>query len=139
MPQIPPQTLNGWSRGACHSIAIPSFKETVDCPDDEALSRDLRPVRGRPYAGERRELLLRSQKSEKHPTRLDVLVTDVRALEIRCWSDGLEMGRRREFERSIASRRGDRQANPRREARWHHRLALAVDARKPPRYSEIDD
>ena len=43
------------------------------------------------YKGERGELLFRSRKSEEHPTRLDVLITDVSALEIRCWSDGLEI------------------------------------------------
>ena len=41
------------------------------------------------YKGKRGELLLRSRKSSEFPTRLDVLITDVSALEIRCWSDGL--------------------------------------------------
>ena len=41
------------------------------------------------YRGERGELLIRSRKSSEFPTRLDVLITDVSALEIRCWSDGL--------------------------------------------------
>ena len=41
------------------------------------------------YKGDRGELLLRSRKSIEFPTRLDVLITDVSALEIRRWSDSL--------------------------------------------------
>jgi hypothetical protein len=34
-------------------------------------------------------LLLRSGKTAKHPTRVDVLFQDVRALEVPAWMDGL--------------------------------------------------
>jgi hypothetical protein len=36
-------------------------------------------------------LLLRSGKTSVHHTRIDVLVKDVRALEIRCWFEGIEI------------------------------------------------
>ena len=36
-------------------------------------------------------LLLRSGKIAQHQTRIDVLIKDVRALEIRSWFEGLEM------------------------------------------------
>jgi hypothetical protein len=36
-------------------------------------------------------LLLRSGKSDEHPTRIDVLILDVRALEIRSWFEGFEI------------------------------------------------
>jgi hypothetical protein len=36
-------------------------------------------------------LLLRSGKTAQHSTRLDVLFQDVRAMEIRSWSDGIEI------------------------------------------------
>lgn len=41
------------------------------------------------YKGDRGELLLRSRQSIEFPTRLDVLITDVSAFEVRCWSDSL--------------------------------------------------
>lgn len=36
-------------------------------------------------------LLFRSGKTNEHKTRIDVLIRDVRAMEIRSWSDGLEI------------------------------------------------
>jgi hypothetical protein len=36
-------------------------------------------------------LLIRSGKSYEHPTRVDILITDVRAMEIRSWFEGLEI------------------------------------------------
>ena len=36
-------------------------------------------------------LLLRSRKSNQHPTRVDVLIQDVRAMEMRSWFDGVEI------------------------------------------------
>jgi hypothetical protein len=36
-------------------------------------------------------LLLRSGKTDEHHTRIDVLIKDVRALEIRSWFEGLEI------------------------------------------------
>src|SRR5664279_1848194 len=38
-------------------------------------------------------LLLRSGKTNQHLTRIDVLILDVRAMEIRSWFDGLEITR----------------------------------------------
>jgi len=35
-------------------------------------------------------LLLRSGKTDKHKTRIDILIRDVRALEIRAWFEGFE-------------------------------------------------
>lgn len=36
-------------------------------------------------------LLLRSRKTTANPTRIDVLVQDVRAMEIRTWFDGIQI------------------------------------------------
>jgi hypothetical protein len=36
-------------------------------------------------------LLLRSGKTDEHHTRIDVLMTDVRAMELRSWFEGLEI------------------------------------------------
>lgn len=36
-------------------------------------------------------LLLRSGMTDEHPTRIDVLILDVRAMEIRSWFDGVEI------------------------------------------------
>jgi hypothetical protein len=36
-------------------------------------------------------LLLRSGKTNEHPTRIDVLILDVRAMEIRSWFEGFEI------------------------------------------------
>jgi hypothetical protein len=36
-------------------------------------------------------LLLRSGKTDEHPTRIDILITDVRAMEIRSWFTGIEI------------------------------------------------
>jgi hypothetical protein len=36
-------------------------------------------------------LLLRSGKTDEHNTRIDVLIRDVRAMEIRSWFEGLEI------------------------------------------------
>ena len=34
-------------------------------------------------------LLFRSRKTKQHPTRVDILFQDVRAMEARCWFDGI--------------------------------------------------
>jgi hypothetical protein len=34
-------------------------------------------------------LLLRSNRTNENSTRIDVLIQDVRAMEMRCWSDGI--------------------------------------------------
>ena len=36
-------------------------------------------------------LLLRSGKTDEHHTRIDVLILDIRAMEIRSWSEGFEI------------------------------------------------
>jgi hypothetical protein len=36
-------------------------------------------------------LLFRSGKTRRHPTREEVLLKDVRAMEVRCWSSGLRI------------------------------------------------
>jgi hypothetical protein len=36
-------------------------------------------------------LLLRSGKTDEHLTRIDILITDVRAMEIRSWFTGIEI------------------------------------------------
>src|SRR5262249_5317339 len=36
-------------------------------------------------------LLFRSWRKDERPTRIDVLIKDVRAMEIRSWFDGLEI------------------------------------------------
>ncbi len=36
-------------------------------------------------------LLFRSGKTSEHPTRLEILVKDVRAMEVRCWSNGIRI------------------------------------------------
>jgi hypothetical protein len=36
-------------------------------------------------------LLLRSRKTLEHPTRIDILFKDVRAIEIRAWFNGFEL------------------------------------------------
>ena len=36
-------------------------------------------------------LLLRSGRTNEHPTRIDVLILDVRAMEIRSWFEGFEI------------------------------------------------
>lgn len=43
------------------------------------------------YSGDRGTLLLRSRQYADKETRIDVLFQDVRALEIRCWTEGLEI------------------------------------------------
>ena len=41
------------------------------------------------YSGDRGQMLLRSRKKNDAPSRIDLLITDVRAMEIRCWLDGI--------------------------------------------------
>ena len=36
-------------------------------------------------------LLLRSGKTDQHKTRIDILIRDVRALEIRAWFEGIQI------------------------------------------------
>ena len=36
-------------------------------------------------------LLLRSRKTNQYPTRIDILIQDVRAMELRSWFDGIEI------------------------------------------------
>ena len=36
-------------------------------------------------------LLLRSGKTDEHHTRIDLLILDIRAMEIRSWSEGFEI------------------------------------------------
>ena len=36
-------------------------------------------------------LLLRSSKTDDDPTRLDVLIQDVRAMEVRAWFEGIQI------------------------------------------------
>jgi hypothetical protein len=43
------------------------------------------------YSASHGLLLLRSGKANEHPTRVDILVQDVRALEIRCWFEGVQI------------------------------------------------
>ena len=43
------------------------------------------------YAAGHGPLLLRSGKTDNYPTRLDVLILDVRAMEIRSWFEGIEI------------------------------------------------
>jgi hypothetical protein len=43
------------------------------------------------YGASHGPLLLRSGRTDEHHTRIDVLILDVRAMEIRSWFDGLEI------------------------------------------------
>ena len=43
------------------------------------------------YSNSHGLLLLRSGKDEERPSRIDVLVQDVRAMELRCWTEGLSI------------------------------------------------
>ncbi|WP_448033460.1 hypothetical protein [Bradyrhizobium liaoningense] len=43
------------------------------------------------YEASHGPLLLRSGKTDKYPTRIDVVILDVRALEIRSWFEGFEI------------------------------------------------
>jgi hypothetical protein len=43
------------------------------------------------YGASHGPLLLRSGKTDEHHTRIDVLILDVRAMEIRSWSEGFEV------------------------------------------------
>jgi hypothetical protein len=36
-------------------------------------------------------LLLRSRKTDRYPTRFEILFKDVRAMEVRCWFDGISI------------------------------------------------
>jgi hypothetical protein len=36
-------------------------------------------------------LLFRSRKTNENTTRIDILIQDVRAMELRCWSHGIEI------------------------------------------------
>lgn len=43
------------------------------------------------YSASHGLLLLRSRKTNTHPTRIDVLLQDVRAMEMRSWFDGIQI------------------------------------------------
>ena len=50
------------------------------------------------YAASHGLLLLRSKKTEATPSRVDILFQDVRAIEIRCWFDGIAIEKQDKLE-----------------------------------------
>jgi hypothetical protein len=59
--------------------------------DKKILFQSVRRFEVISFEGQRGSLLLRSRKSNEHETRVDVLILDVRAMEMRCEFDGIRV------------------------------------------------
>jgi len=55
------------------------------------------------YSASHGQLLLRSRKSNEYSTRVDILILDVRAIEMRCWFTGVKI---EEIEQTYLAGRG---------------------------------